>query len=833
MKTLSIKLLLSLISILVIHTTSAQVNYGFWSPKTPLSPQVVKFTSNLIATPQHVYFVAATNSKIYDTFWDPATLTWTPSGSNLGGTSCPAVKAGTNIVNYGEELFFVSSTDSKLYRLKWTSGPGWQYNIVHTGTTPVIGNKIFLRTHPSGCEIYYIGTGGKICQAYFDGVNWGPGAQLTTSQTINALSTSPIVVSGSAVYYIGSTDNRIYRVYWGGSSWTGGNAPLSLSSIAVRTGSVMVNETTDPDLIYYVNTSSQICELKYNGSTWAYSVIPSGGNTVSTTNDITCCYGSVFYARNDRKICRVWKTGSTWNNETPGIGAQPIQSYTQMYVWANDIIEEGTINTTFKSYHVFYGAAAPFNHVQLLIYDDKRVTFVPFGCFDECDNNGNGVGTDDPLPNTSPTPHPGYDCSQYNVGGIKPKEWYVGAISVYYNGLGSAAPITQYNKRFFCVGYDSKIYDFSRTPMNPVSKPGYGTPTWNDEFNGNHFNTTDWHRKDDAHPAVCYDKFWNSPLNANNYLGNMELVAHNIASSSLESIFPPETLPFARSQNIWVPSGSCLDVLPGDGVADNWATTVNKVYNYSSAFALTDQPGQPRVQFGYLESRFKIPRGKMLWPAFWFDNGLKQDFNFEFPGNGKVALIGLGHPTIYQPAIPIYAVGYRFYDDFYTYAVNWPDPQYGGILDLTFYLNNEAVYAISNNINPATGQVNCIDPHDIRYDIEVWPDVQAQCEPELFPSRMKIDYFRAWGSTIVRSPDRIAPPVDKFEGFSIYPNPATNTISINGDGFLKAEIFNVQGGKVMEGSKNTMDIEGLSKGIYLMRITNSNGRIQNEKFIKE
>ncbi|MFL5754198.1 MAG: T9SS type A sorting domain-containing protein [Bacteroidia bacterium] len=792
----------------------------------------------MIATAQHVYFVSSTDSKIYDTYWDPIALTWTPSSANLGGATCPAVKAGTNIVNYGEDLFFVSAVDSKVYRLRWTPGTGWQAIIVNATQVAVAGNKIFLRTNSSGWEIYYIGTGGKICQIYFDGVTMGTGAQLVAGQTANALTTSPLVVSGSAVYYVCSTDNKIYRVYWGGSSWTGGVTAVVPSSAAVRSSSNIVNETSDLDHLYYVNTSDQICEIVLISGTWTYSVIPSGSNTVIPGTDIVCCYGSIFYVRSsDKTIYRSWKT-TGWNSEPTG-GTHPVQLNSQIFVWANDIIEEGTINTTFKSYHIFYNSTAPFNtQIQQAIYDDKIVPFAPFGCFDQCDDNHNGTGHDastamgNPGPGASTTPYQGYNCALYNdANGIKQKEWHVGAIPVIASGMSALNAITSYNKHFFFVGVDSKLYDFSRTPVNPETQPSHGALNYHDEFTGNHFNSTDWHRKDDAHPSVC-NEFWNSPLNANNYLGNMELVAHNIASSNSGSYtFPPDPLPFTRSQSVWVPTGSCLDLLYPDVTADNLATSVNKVYNYSSAFVATDEAGKPKVQFGYLESRLKIPRGKKLWPAYWFYTGVKtEDINFEFPGNGKVLLCTAFHPTLWNAPVIEYAVGYRFYDDFYTYAVNWPDPANGGVYDLKFYHNNELVGSIPNNLY--SGQVNCITRHDILYDIGV-EDLQANCEPELFPAVFKVDYFRAYNSNISYKTMQNSQPATPGSVFSVFPNPAGSAISITGSGFQRAEIFDMWGNKVITSEKSAISFEELSNGIYLIRIYDTSGGIHANRIIKE
>lgn len=829
MKTSMFKYLLTFLSMFLIgyDSFSQDNNFGFTSTKVPLTLQSSKLFTNMIATPIHVYYVAAYDSKIYDVVWDAPTLTWIPGSYPLGGAGCPAVKTGTNIVNYGEELFFVSAVDSKIYRLKWDPVNQWQGTIVNSVQVPVVGSRIFLKTLAHGCEIYYIGTGGKICKTTFNGSTWSTGAQVTTSQTMNAVSTSPLMVSATSVYYIGSTDNKIYRVYWNGSSWTGGSTALVAGSSAVRSLSNIVNENDDLDHLYYVNTSSQICELVLVSGSWTYNIISSGGNLVVSGTDIVCSYGSVFYARStDRSLWRVWKTG-TWNNERLYIGAMPIVANSQMFVWANDIIEEGTLNTTFKSFHVFYPtfyATSPTIYkIDLLVYDDKRVPFTSFGCWDECDNNNNGTGHDLPLPNTDATYYEGYDCSLYNVGGIKPKEWYKGMVPAATYGISAYHMMAVYNKRFFYVGGDSKIYDFGRSPMNKENKTGWGSPSWQDEFNGTSVNTTDWLLNDYVNAIYCY-KFWNKPANATVSGGNLNIVGHNVSSS-------PSTLPYHGIQTQWKDPSSCYAQLPGYN-ATTQIYTIDEWFNYSSEIITTGDVGKPRVKYGYLESRLKIPRGKGLWPTFFFyTGGRNEDINFEFQSNGKSVMTTLYHPTDpWYGAIMTYAVGYRFYDDFYTYALDWPSN--GG--NINFYLNNEWIGARPNNVDN-TGVMNCRSPHDVIYSLEIDPQVHALCEPEIFPANYKIDYFRSWGSTIVRSPLQANSYIKEGSEnkFIVSPNPAQNIISIEGESFSKAEIYTIQGAKILESNTSTINIEKLSKGIYLVKIIILNGKEQTLKFIKK
>ena len=54
--------------------------------------------------------------------------------------------------------------------------------------------------------------------------------------------------------------------------------------------------------------------------------------------------------------------------------------------------------------------------------------------------------------------------------------------------------------------------------------------------------------------------------------------------------------------------------------------------------------------------------------------------------------------------------------------------------------------------------------------------------------------------------------------FNLYPNPANGVISVNGEGFEKAEIYNIAGQKVMESNNNQIDVEALQAGVYMVKV---------------
>lgn len=72
---------------------------------------------------------------------------------------------------------------------------------------------------------------------------------------------------------------------------------------------------------------------------------------------------------------------------------------------------------------------------------------------------------------------------------------------------------------------------------------------------------------------------------------------------------------------------------------------------------------------------------------------------------------------------------------------------------------------------------------------------------------------------------------------SIYPNPAKHRLSIEGNNLRDAELFSMTGQRLatgqFEGGSITMDLTDLSPGLYLVRITDEDGRNSIQKLVKE
>jgi len=73
----------------------------------------------------------------------------------------------------------------------------------------------------------------------------------------------------------------------------------------------------------------------------------------------------------------------------------------------------------------------------------------------------------------------------------------------------------------------------------------------------------------------------------------------------------------------------------------------------------------------------------------------------------------------------------------------------------------------------------------------------------------------------------------KTQNAEVYPNPVKDILNIKTSGTVKSvEIFNTSGAKVKEGKSAVIDMKQLSAGIYMVKITDSEGKAITKKVIK-
>ena len=147
-----------------------------------------------------------------------------------------------------------------------------------------------------------------------------------------------------------------------------------------------------------------------------------------------------------------------------------------------------------------------------------------------------------------------------------------------------------------------------------------------------------------------------------------------------------------------------------------------------------------RMQYGYVEMRARLPRGKGLWSAFWL---LHQNELRNRPEIDVVEYIGDRQNVVFQTyhffenfdlrSTPTFqAVGPDYSQDFHTYAVQW-EP---GLI--TWYVDGQVTNTYSS------GNVSSEEMY-LLVNLAIggwWPGDPDGSTP--FPARMTIDYIRAY-----------------------------------------------------------------------------------------
>lgn len=272
-------------------------------------------------------------------------------------------------------------------------------------------------------------------------------------------------------------------------------------------------------------------------------------------------------------------------------------------------------------------------------------------------------------------------------------------------------------------------------------------------------------------------------------------------------------------------------------------------------------------KYGWFEIRCRAAKGNKMWSAFWMRNkGFSDEIDIsEIDGDGRGLLSNiyyddcLDNGNINGGVSREYnAVGFRFYDAFYTYACEW-EPDYA-----KFYFNNELISTI--NKSDITNGDSLSFPRDemIIYINEYIANGNAKRMPEKFPNSFDIVYVR-----VFQKSDRLAlalsencneekkksivDPQDLNKSqpqknsnseplILIYPNPASEYLYVDAnyqyESNLRWEIYNsfqrkVKAGCIIaSGTTNKIDIEMLPIGYYFIRIIGNQSPVVKKFIIK-
>ena len=115
--------------------------------------------------------------------------------------------------------------------------------------------------------------------------------------------------------------------------------------------------------------------------------------------------------------------------------------------------------------------------------------------------------------------------------------------------------------------------------------------------------------------------------------------------------------------------------------------------------------------------------------------------------------------------------------------------------------------------------------HFQEYENGQW--VEANGTIEMFYSEnAATEVFEDANEVNIEYVDLTSVAENQVKAFSVYPNPASDCIAISGEGFKKAEVYNTVGQKVRETTMNTISVNGLQSGVYMLKVYDANGNVK-------
>ncbi|WP_333662956.1 DUF5074 domain-containing protein [Chishuiella changwenlii] len=165
-------------------------------------------------------------------------------------------------------------------------------------------------------------------------------------------------------------------------------------------------------------------------------------------------------------------------------------------------------------------------------------------------------------------------------------------------------------------------------------------------------------------------------------------------------------------------------------------------------------------------------------------------------------------------------------------------PQVNG-LEATYHINSETKIDLKDKVFDEDNLSSAILKELTIIENEEVIDISINAEEELVIKPLKngtatINLSFNSNGKVVEQPITISTAVlglidANKSGTNIYPNPVTNTLFIETDKVDKAEIYNLAGlkvaEKILQKGKNNIDVNNLSKGVYIIKTNNTTYKI--------
>lgn len=350
--------------------------------------------------------------------------------------------------------------------------------------------------------------------------------------------------------------------------------------------------------------------------------------------------------------------------------------------------------------------------------------------------------------------------------------------------------------------------DVSGPPINPNEiDEVYDVLVWADEFNGP-----------------------NGPIDSNKWFHQTQIPAGGSWFNGEEQHYTN------RIDNSKIEDGHLVISAKKETFSDQGFTKQYTSARLNSKFAFT---------YGRVDVKAKLPFGNGTWPAIWtLGKNINEDGAYwdnegfgttNWPQCGEIDIMehGLGAINHVSSALHTSCNGcfgatmnFQSYvlndvaNTFHIYSVNWsPEKIVFLIDDIPFYTYNPTIK-----------------------DITTWPFIEDQylllnvamggiagtIDPNFTESEMVIDYVRVYQNSSLSTAEFVA------DTFTVYPNPASGIITINGNTEIKnIKLYNVSGKLIrsIDGNNNTISIKDMAKGLYVLQIETLNTTVSKKVFI--
>ena len=219
-------------------------------------------------------------------------------------------------------------------------------------------------------------------------------------------------------------------------------------------------------------------------------------------------------------------------------------------------------------------------------------------------------------------------------------------------------------------------------------------------------------------------------------------------------------------------------------------------------------------KYGKIESRIKVPVDQGMWPAFWM-LGSNIDV-VSWPQCGEIDIFEhVNNETVIHGTHHYNNNGWTYQggsvtcdaSEFQVYSIEWsPD-------NIKWFLNGVQYYQA--NIGPSsTSKEEFHETFYLILNLAVggnWPGSPDGTTE--FPGIMLVDYVRVY-----QNEDNLSVPETKVNDLVVYPNPAQESLTIEGiETIASYSVFNMLGQEILVGDTETLNVSMLNAGMYYIK----------------